>query len=247
MELRRYFTVLRRRWALLVACALAGLIASYLTTPSGALYQASTMIYVGNRQFGDGSLSEDRSAGVERVARTFAVMLASEPIAREAIERTSVPASSRSVAARTFAAVVPNTSLIRVVFLDSDPVVAQVLANALSDALVEKVQDFEPGIGTEGSVPVLPAYVFARAELPLVPQSNGGLARLLTGGFFGLVVAAGLAFLIDYLDITPGSAEDLERHLGLPVLGAIPAISAAAAQRVVRKPSAVKLREIPGA
>jgi capsular polysaccharide biosynthesis protein len=124
--------------------------------------------------------------------------------------------------------------LIRITYKDADPSRARALANAISDALVEKVQTFEPGsVGEEGEVPILPAYVFARADLPVVPESNGAIGRLLTGAVFGFVLAAGVAFLLDYLDITPRSADDLERHLGLPVLGVVPELPGSSASRTL--------------
>jgi capsular polysaccharide biosynthesis protein len=232
MELRRYLNVLRRRWLLLLVSVACGLLAGYLTVPSGSTYTAETTIYVGNRQFGTaGARSADQSQGVERVARTFAVMIASEPIARDAVQRTGIDASSAQVARRTVAGVIPGTSLIRITYNDADPARARAIANAISDALVEKVQTFEPGaVGGEGEVPILPAYVFARADLPVVPQGKGAVGRLLTGAVFGLVLAAAVAFLLDYLDITPRSAEDLERHLGLPVLGVVPVLASASVE-----------------
>jgi capsular polysaccharide biosynthesis protein len=238
MELRRYLTVLRRRWLLILASVACGIAAAYLTLPSGSLYTAETTIYVGNRQFVDpGDLSADQSRGVERVALTFAVMIASEPIARDAVQSTGIDASPALVANRTFAAVIPGTSLIRITYKDPDPARARALANAISDALVEKVQTFEPGtVGGEGEVPVLPAYVFARADLPVVPESKGAVGRLATGAVFGLVLAAGVAFLLDYLDITPHNADDLERHLGLPVLGVLPVLPSEALHPALGEP-----------
>lgn len=235
MELRRYLTVLRNRWLLIVVCSVVGLLAAQATLPTGSSYIADTTVYVGNRQFGAaGALSADQSQGVERVARTFAVMIASQPIARDAIDRTGVDAAPAQVAARTVAAVIPGTSLIRITYRDADPARARALANAISDALVERVQTFEPGTpGGEGEVPSLPAYVFARADLPVTPEAKGSLGRLLTGALFGFVLAAGVTFLLDYLDITPASADDLERHLGLPVLGVVPILTPASAARVL--------------
>jgi capsular polysaccharide biosynthesis protein len=235
MELRRYLNVLRRRWLLLLVSTVCGLLAAYVTLPSGSVYTAETTIYVGYRQFGGaGALSADQSHGVEQVARTFAVMIASEPIARDAVQRTGLDAASSQVANRTTAVVIPGTSLIRITYKDADPARARALANAMSDALVEKVQTFEPGtVGGEGEVPILPAYVFARADLPVVPQGNGAIGRLLTGAVFGFVLAAGVAFLLDYIDITPRSADDLERHLGLPVLGVVPELPGASAERPI--------------
>src|SRR5690349_10721721 len=122
MELRRYLNVLRRRWLLLLVSTICGLLAAYLTLPSGSVYTAETTIYVGYRQFGGaGALSADQSHGVEQVARTFAVMIASEPIARDAVQRTGLDAASAQVANRTTAVVIPGTSLIRITYKDADP------------------------------------------------------------------------------------------------------------------------------
>ena len=40
---------------------------------------------------------------------------------------------------------------------------------------------------------------------------------------FGLLVGAALVFLLDYLDLSLRSTDDVERLLELPVLGVIPA------------------------
>jgi capsular polysaccharide biosynthesis protein len=42
------------------------------------------------------------------------------------------------------------------------------------------------------------------------------------GLLFGLMAAVGLVLLLDYMDLTVKSPEDLERRLDLPVLGTIP-------------------------
>jgi hypothetical protein len=48
---------------------------------------------------------------------------------------------------------------------------------------------------------------------------NLGLAGLL-----GLIVAGALIALLEYLDISMRSAEDVERQLELPVIGVVPAL-----------------------
>ena len=48
------------------------------------------------------------------------------------------------------------------------------------------------------------------------------LRNVIVASIFGLLVAAILAFLLEYLDITVKTAADAERRLELPVLGIIP-------------------------
>jgi len=46
--------------------------------------------------------------------------------------------------------------------------------------------------------------------------------KLLVASVIGLIIGTGLAFLIDYLEMTYKTPEDIERHLGLWVVGVIP-------------------------
>lgn len=228
MELRRYLIVLRRRLLLIIVCVVVGLGVGYTTRPTGTTYQAGTIIYVGFRQFGEpGDLSNDRTVGVQQIARTFALMIPTEPIATAAVASTRAPRAPFAVAANTRTAILSETNLISVVYSDPDPLVAQLLANGMSDAFVNRVQEFEPGTtGAEGELPSLPAYVYSRARLPTVPITPSGTSRLVLGGLFGFVIAAAVAFLLDYLDISVSDPERLESRIGLPVLSVVPLFAA---------------------
>ena len=119
----------------------------------------------------------------------------------------------------------PFTQLLYVEVADPDPAAAQAMANALTEAFVNAVQDFEPGgvVQAEGSVPQLPAYVFEKARLPTTAQASTQIRTVILATFLGFFGSVGLAFLLDYLDVSLRSAADVERRLELPVLGVIPA------------------------
>lgn len=55
---------------------------------------------------------------------------------------------------------------------------------------------------------------------PVKPNKQLNMAVALV---LGLMVAVGLAFLLEFMDSTIKNAEDVEKHLGLPVIGTIPA------------------------
>ncbi len=61
-----------------------------------------------------------------------------------------------------------------------------------------------------------------RADLPLRPDSPRKARNLLLAIFLGLFGGLGLALVIEYLDNTVKSAEDVERYSGLPTLGVVP-------------------------
>ena len=59
------------------------------------------------------------------------------------------------------------------------------------------------------------------SEDPILPRKK---MNTILGGFIGLLVGLGLSFLLEYLDQSIKDPEEIERYLGLPVLGVIPHI-----------------------
>ena len=78
--------------------------------------------------------------------------------------------------------------------------------------------------GIELEVPRTPVEVVEPAEPPPENRfvSPKIMFNLLLSGIIGLVAGIGLAFFIEYLDTSVKTVDDVERHLGLPVLGIIP-------------------------
>lgn len=74
----------------------------------------------------------------------------------------------------------------------------------------------------ELEVPRSPVELIDKAEAPFVPVRPNMVLNIILGGMVGLVLGVGLAFFIEFLDTSVKIMEDVERYLGLPVLGVIP-------------------------
>jgi capsular polysaccharide biosynthesis protein len=165
---------------------------------------------------------------LNEVVTSFAAMIPSPVIAQKAIDSSGVSRYAGEVAGSTVATVVTGTSLISVSVTDANPADAIRLTNAVAKSFVSQVSKFQTGTNNTpkpGAVPTEPAYVFQTATAALV-NGTGLTKRVVLGLVFGLAVAIFLIFLLDYLDVTVKSPEELERRVGLPVLGVIPAFGA---------------------
>jgi capsular polysaccharide biosynthesis protein len=231
MELRRYLRIVRRRLLLIVAIVAAAAAAGYIVTPKSKTYTASTTLYVGARSINidprSGQVSGERVAGFDRLIRTFNVMITSRSVVNAAVSDASVRRSAGAVAADIKAEQVPSTNLIQLSVTDADPAAARGLANAISDAFVKQINAFEPGTTPTGGQ-TDPASqvisVYQRAALPSTPNSIGLARNVALAALFGLIAAGALVALLEALDISIRSPEDVERRLELPVLGVVPAL-----------------------
>lgn len=226
MELRRLWRLVWHRKLLIVVIVLAALVGGYEATPKLAKYQTSATLFVGVAEYSSaGVFSNDFALGQEQVAVTFATMVPTLNVIKSAVEATGVPRSPAAVLGETKSGVVSGTSLIQVTVTDPDPVVAQQLANGISVAFVQEMLKLDPVTSTvtgQNPAPASPVSLSQEALLPVAPISNGLTRNLILSGLFGLLFAVGLVLLLDYLDLTVRTPEDLERQTGLPVLGMIP-------------------------
>lgn len=93
----------------------------------------------------------------------------------------------------------------------------------LYDGLLQRLKE----VGVAGGVGLNNIAVVDRAEVPYLPHKPKLPLNLLIGAFLGLFGGIALAFLFEHLDDTIKHGEDLEKILGLPILGVVPLMNKA--------------------
>ncbi len=71
-------------------------------------------------------------------------------------------------------------------------------------------------------VPSTPVELVDPAETPVRPIGPRHIFNIIVGLVIGLIGGLGIAFFIEYLDTSVKTVDDVERYLGLPVIGIIP-------------------------
>jgi capsular polysaccharide biosynthesis protein len=225
MELREYFRLLLRRWPVLLLTVVIGAGIAYIATDRAPRYEAKALVLVSPERFQleteGANISFDRIAVIDRLLLSYSEMIKSTTISTEAAARLEANRSPQSVLGAVEADVITGTQLLSVRATASEPEAARDITNAVADAFVDAVNTTSDT--GNGSIPGgVPVSVFERAGFPAKPLSTGLLSNLLLGSLFGLLVAAGACIAVDAFDVTVRSADDAERRLGVPVLGAVP-------------------------
>jgi capsular polysaccharide biosynthesis protein len=97
---------------------------------------------------------------------------------------------------------------------DENPAMAVEIANTIAAVFQEDIVD----IMNVDNVSVLSAAELGENPSPVAPNPTLNMAIAFV---VGLMLAVGLAFLLEYLDSTLKTEEDIEERLGLPVLASI--------------------------
>lgn len=93
--------------------------------------------------------------------------------------------------------------------------------------IAKRIEEVEVAIATGAKANNV--FLIDPALEPSVPISPRKRMNLLLGALFGVLAGAGLCFLLEHLDDTVKSQEEVEHLLGYPVLGFVPRVDAAAA------------------
>ncbi|MCW5845074.1 MAG: polysaccharide biosynthesis tyrosine autokinase [Caldilinea sp.] len=280
-SLLEYLVPLRRWWWLAVASTLVATLSMFGTTlmePAQFQSRATVMVGAGVR---DPNPNSGELYLAQQLVTTYVDLVQRASVRDPAMAQlgmTWLPAYS--------ARQVPGTQLMELTVIDTDPLRAQAVAQALIDQLIaispEGAQEQSRADFVEGELDALQASITeTKAEIerrqgelanmfsarqiadaqtqisalqaklsslqtnftsllattqkgavnqltvieppaPGTPVSNNLLYKLLTAAAIGFLLAAGGAYLIEFLDKSLKNSDEVQRELGLATLGAIP-------------------------
>lgn len=225
MELREYLAIVRRRfWILLTVPTVAALTAALLSLYAIApVYEAGTTLWVVKQEAT--SIDYNTLLLNRNLVKTYGEVAKSRAVLQAVIRTLGLPETVETLQKRVRITPIRDTEIIGITVEDGDPERAAAIANATAAAFMNEIKNF---IRLDNVRVVDPAVVPHQPVKPR-PLLNTAIALML-----GLMTALGLAFLLEYMDVTIRTPEDVERHLGVPVIGIIPVIESVKATEELR-------------
>lgn len=222
-DVRDFVQLLRRYWVgeLAIVMLTIGLVAAltavqprvYESTASG-LTQAATGESL-SMAFAGESLAKSRAESYVRVAN-------SDAVADRARKILGTDRSIGDLLGHIQASLPADTAVIEITARASTPDGAAKLANAWIAALTEQVRALE---APEGAIaePAISFVALASARPPYFPSSPNVQTALVLAILAGIALAVVYGLLRQHFDRRIRSVEQIERLLGAPVIGTIPA------------------------
>ncbi|MPZ48155.1 MAG: polysaccharide biosynthesis tyrosine autokinase [Dehalococcoidia bacterium] len=215
MEFRDYVGFLSRRWLLLLLIPATALIVTYLwsrqLTP---IYESTATVLLVNQVQPDAVTSQVNDLLIdERLIQTYVELIERRPVLAAVVQELSLPMTAEELAEQISVANDVQTQIIRITAHDSNASLAADMANTTTAVFIEQT---ETDIGRPGTVRVAEPAVAARTPVePNLPLN------LILAGFVSLIVSIGLGLVLNYLDSTARSPEDVQAASGLPLLGMV--------------------------
>lgn len=216
LDLRDFFMILRKRLKLIaiitVACTLiSGILSFFIIKPT---FEARTSIIVGKPQATEGNFQNSDVIMYQNLIKTYAEIAKSERVAQSASVKLQGKYTLKQVQKMINVTPQQGTQILMIKAENKDPKEAAAIINAVTSAFVEEAKVSFP---TGGTIEVLD-----RAKVPEKPIKPKKALNVAIAFFLGLMVSVGLAFVLEYMDKTIKTEDDVERYLGVPVIGIIP-------------------------
>lgn len=203
----------RRMWIIaLSAVVLTGAAVGFsvLQTPT---YEASIKVLVGQESGTD--VPVDVFA-LQQLTQTVVEAASTRPVAEAVIQRLDLPTTPSTLLDNLDAEQVEATQFVEITYTDTNPEMAKRVVDTIGQVLSDRMSDINTGDTT------LTAEVWEHATLPQDPVSPAPVRNGIVALVAGVLLGAMIAFLLEYLDDTWRSPEEVERVSAKPNLGVVP-------------------------
>lgn len=215
ISLKELFETLRKRLSLILvltftAALVSAIVSFFLITP---VYQVSTQILVNRSTVGENFNTNEVQTNIQLI-NTYSGIITSPRILDIVSDEMDGKYTTTDLKDKVTVQSQDNSQILTVVVEDPDPKEAVAIANKVGNVFQKEVKK----IMNVDNVNILTPAEVTDTISPVKPKPLLNIAIALV---VGLMAGVGLAFLLEYLDNTLKTEQDVEKYLDLPVLGVI--------------------------
>lgn len=216
ISLQELFSTLKKRLGLILiltilAVIIAGVVSYTLLTP---IYQTSTQILVNQEQTEATQLTNQNIQTDLQLINTYSVIIKSPAILDQVAQQLDLGLTAEQLNSKITVSNAENSQVVNVAVEDADPAIAVDIANTTADVFQNEILE----LMNVDNVSILSPAVLKEDPTPIKPNP---MLNMAIAAVIGLMLGVGIAFLLEYLDTTIKSDQDIEDVLGIPLLGMI--------------------------
>ncbi len=216
ISLKELYETLRKRiWLIIsitvLATLISGIISYFVITP---IYSASTQLLVNQEKTDQPIYNSTEIQTNLQLINTYNVIMKSPAILDLVKRDLDLKMSVDQLNSKITVGSEKDSQVVSVTVQDADPYVARDIANSVATTFQNKISD----IMKVDNVSILAKADVKANQAPIKPNKLLNMAIALV---VGLMIGVGISFLLEYLDNTLKTEQDIEKLLELPVLGSI--------------------------
>ncbi|MGG3123243.1 Wzz/FepE/Etk N-terminal domain-containing protein [Priestia megaterium] len=231
ISLRELFAVLRKRlWLIvlitIIAATVSAVISFFVLTP---VYESKTQILV-NQAKNDQQLYNNQTVQTNvQLINTYNDIIKSPAILDKVIKELKLESTAEELSNQLQVTNAQDSQVAQIVVQDTNAKRATDIANTTASVFKKEV----PKIMNVDNVSVLSKATLGESSSPVKPQPLLNIAIAIV---VGLMAGVGLSFLLEYLDNTLKTEQDIENILELPVMGVVTTIKDVPKSTNVQRP-----------
>jgi capsular polysaccharide biosynthesis protein len=219
ISLKELFETLKKRLLLIVSITViagmvSGVVSYFFLTP---IYQASTQILVNQTKNDQGLYSPSEVQTNLQLINTYNVIIKSPAILDKVVDELKLEMTASQLNGKITVGSEKESQVVNVSVQDSNPDTAALIANKTAEVFQKEIKS----IMNVDNVSILAKAVVADNPSPIKPRPLMNVAIAIV---VGLMAGVGIAFLLEYFNNTIKNEQDVEKELGLPILGIIATI-----------------------
>ena len=216
VDLREYFGIVKKRfWIValitIIAVVVSGVISFFMLNP---VYEAkSTLIVNTEKNEETQMITGDQFNVTQKLAVTYGEIIKSRSVLDDVIKNLKLENTYESLSGQITVSPVKDTQIISISVQDTNKEKARDIANEIPKVFKKEAKRITKANDIQ---------VIDKAILPQNPIKPNKMMNITIAAVLGAMIGLFVVFLIEYLDNKLKTPQDIEKHLGLSVLGVVP-------------------------
>ncbi|MHC8514325.1 YveK family protein [Sporosarcina sp. ITBMC105] len=216
ISLQDLFRTLKKRIGLIfmitiLAMGVAAVVSYFFMTP---IYQSSTQILVNQKADETNQFNQQAIQTNLQLINTYNVIIKSPAILSKVIEQLDLETTPAELNGQLTVNSAQNSQVVSLTVQDENPYRSVDIANTTAEVFQAEIKT----LMNVDNVNILSPAIPSDNPSPVKPRK---LLNIAIAAIVGLMLGVGLAFLLEYLDTTVKTEQDIEEFVGLPLLGIV--------------------------
>ncbi|MDK0650771.1 Wzz/FepE/Etk N-terminal domain-containing protein [Clostridium perfringens] len=219
ISLQEIAYALKKRWKLIVLITIAATLVSailsfFVIKPQ---YEAKAKLFIGKQETQENNAYNNSDVMMyQQLMKTYAELVKTSDLVTKAVKNADLDYNQNQIKGilnNLTATPSADTQILDLNFKGGNPKEVLKVTEAITNEFISESKELIPN----GNVQVI-----QKPQLPEHPVSPNKKLNILIAFVLGLMIGVGVVLLLEYLDNTFKSREELEKTLDLPIIGAIP-------------------------